>query len=49
MGKTKLMARALGLSEEDEYAPALSSISNQWMTGPVGLFLSNEPADEILK
>ncbi|KZF26610.1 mRNA turnover protein 4 [Xylona heveae TC161] len=46
-GKTKVMAKALGTSPEDEYQPNLSQLSSH-LAGNVGLlFTSREPADII--
>ncbi|KAI9718032.1 MAG: hypothetical protein M1812_004290 [Candelaria pacifica] len=40
-GKTKVMAKALGASPEDEYQPALSQLS-KYLTGNVGLFFTSQ-------
>ena len=41
------MAKALGLSPEDEYQPALGQFSQKWLHGPVGLFLTNETPERV--
>jgi len=46
-GKTKVMAKALGLKEEDEHAPGLSKLS-KYLAGNVGLLLTNWEPKEVL-
>ena len=46
-GKTKLMARALGLTPETSTAPGLSDLSSAYLSGAVGLLFTNRPADEV--
>lgn len=41
-GKTKVMAKALGSSAEDEKMPGLGSLSG-WLKGSVGLLFTNRP------
>ncbi|TAQ84621.1 hypothetical protein B7494_g7052 [Chlorociboria aeruginascens] len=46
-GKTKVMAKALGSSPEDEYQPATSQLA-RYLQGDVGLFFTNrDPAAVI--
>ncbi|KAI9886353.1 MAG: hypothetical protein M1823_001861 [Watsoniomyces obsoletus] len=44
-GKTKVMAKALGNTPEEEYQPNLSKL---YLTGNVGLFFTSRPPSEIL-
>ncbi|CAH0049109.1 unnamed protein product [Clonostachys solani] len=46
-GKTKLMAKALGQNAADALAPGTEDLS-KYLTGSVGLILTNRPAEEIL-
>ena len=45
-GKTKVMAKALGASEEDEYMPGLGELS-RYLKGTVGLLCTNRPVEEV--
>lgn len=47
-GKTKVMAKALGTTPEDEHAPGLSKLSRQ-LKGSVGLLFTNREPKEILE
>jgi mRNA turnover protein 4 len=47
-GKTKVMAKALGASEEDEYLPGLGELSG-YLQGSVGLLCSNRSVQEVLE
>ena len=47
-GKTKVMAKALGSSEEDEYAPGLSKLG-EWVRGDVGLLCTNRGVEGVLE
>lgn len=47
-GKTKVMAKALGLSEEEEYAPGLSGLGS-YLRGSVGLLCTNRGVEEVLE
>ncbi|KAK3721588.1 mRNA turnover and ribosome assembly protein [Vermiconidia calcicola] len=47
-GKTKVMANALGLSEEDEHMPGLSKLSGH-LKGNVGLLCTDRAPEEVLK
>ena len=47
-GKTKVMAKALGASKEDEHAPGLSKLG-KYMTGNVGLLCTNREPAEVLE
>ncbi|KYK60145.1 60S acidic ribosomal protein P0 [Drechmeria coniospora] len=46
-GKTKLMAKALGQSPSEAVAPGIEDLT-QYLSGTVGLILSNRPAQEII-
>ncbi|EHA54130.1 hypothetical protein MCOR27_006773 [Pyricularia oryzae] len=46
-GKTKLMARALGQTAEDEQAEGLHKLTSH-LAGTVGLIFTNRPASELL-
>lgn len=46
-GKTKVMAKALGMSEEDEHMPGLSALTG-YLKGSVGLLCTNRNAQEVL-
>ncbi|CAG9972276.1 unnamed protein product [Clonostachys byssicola] len=46
-GKTKLMAKALGHDAADALAPGTEDLS-KYLSGTVGLILTNRPAQEIL-
>ncbi|KAF2718120.1 hypothetical protein K431DRAFT_287972 [Polychaeton citri CBS 116435] len=46
-GKTKVMAKALGSSAEDEHLPGLSKLG-EYLHGGVGLLCTNRPAEEVL-
>ena len=46
-GKTKVMAKALGSSVEDEHAPGLSKLAG-YLHGNVGLLCTNRPPVEVL-
>ncbi|KAI6359906.1 hypothetical protein MCOR25_006896 [Pyricularia grisea] len=46
-GKTKLMARALGQTAEDEQAEGLHKLTSH-LSGTVGLIFTNRPAAELL-
>lgn len=46
-GKTKVMAKALGLKEEDEHAPGLSKLTG-YLKGSVGLLCTNRETEEVL-
>ncbi|KAM0341956.1 hypothetical protein ACHAPQ_000260 [Fusarium lateritium] len=46
-GKTKLMVKALGQTPEEAIAPGIEGLS-RYLTGTVGLILTNRPAEEIL-
>jgi len=46
-GKTKVMAKALGSSEEDENAVGLSKLG-RFLTGSVGLLFTQRPPSEVL-
>ncbi len=46
LGKTKLMARALGTAPEDALAPGIDRLASRYLRGGVGLLFSNrDPAD----
>ena len=45
-GKTKVMAKALGASEGDEYLPGLAGLS-RFLRGTVGLLCTNRPVGEV--
>lgn len=47
-GKTKVMAKALGTSEEDEYMPGLSKLAKH-LRGSVGLLCTNREVDGVLE
>ena len=47
-GKTKVMAKALGISEEDEHMPGLSALT-EYLRGSVGLLCTNRSAQEVLE
>ena len=47
-GKTKVMAKALGATEEDEYLPGLGELSG-YLQGSVGLLCSNRSVEEVLE
>ena len=47
-GKTKVMAKALGSSKEDEYAPNLSQLST-YLTGNVGLLFTNQIPEKVVE
>ncbi|KAK6430459.1 mRNA turnover and ribosome assembly protein [Oleoguttula sp. CCFEE 5521] len=47
-GKTKVMAKALGLTPSEEYAPGLSELGGM-LKGSVGILLSNRPVEEVLE
>ncbi|KAI5367821.1 Putative ribosomal protein L10P [Septoria linicola] len=47
-GKTKVMAKALGSSVEDEHAPGLSKLS-KYLAGNVGLLCTNRAPEEVLE
>ncbi|KAI9831356.1 MAG: hypothetical protein M1819_005130 [Sarea resinae] len=46
-GKTKVMAKALGTTVEDEYEPNLSKLS-KFLVGNVGLLFTSRPTDDII-
>ncbi|KAI9794917.1 MAG: mRNA turnover and ribosome assembly protein [Piccolia ochrophora] len=46
-GKTKVMAKALGASPEDEYQPNLSQLSKH-LSGNVGLLFTSRPPTDII-
>lgn len=48
LGKTKLMARALGTSPADSHAPGISALSKH-LTGTVGLLFTSRPPPTILQ
>ncbi|KAF8940223.1 ribosomal protein L10-domain-containing protein [Dissophora ornata] len=45
-GRTKVMAKALGTSPEDEYKDSLHKLADQ-LVGHVGLLFTNSPPEEI--
>lgn len=47
-GKTKVMAKALGLTDAEEHAPGLHKLS-KYLQGSVGLLLTNREPKEILE
>lgn len=47
-GKTKVMAKALGQTDAEEYQPGLSKLST-YLTGNVGLLFTNREAKEVLE
>lgn len=47
-GKTKVMAKALGLTDAEEHAPGLHRLS-KYLQGSVGLLLTNREPKEILE
>nr|POF21084.1 ribosome assembly factor mrt4 [Quercus suber] len=47
-GKTKVMAKALGTTPEDEHAPGLSKLS-KFLAGSVGLLFSNREPSVVLE
>lgn len=47
-GKTKVMAKALGTTPEDEHAPGLGKLS-VWLKGSVGLLCTNRAPQEVLE
>lgn len=47
-GKTKVMAKALGSSVEDEHAPGLSKLG-AFLSGSVGLLCTNRAPEEVLE
>ncbi|KAF4459213.1 MRT4-mRNA turnover 4 [Fusarium albosuccineum] len=46
-GKTKLMVKALGQTPEEAIAPGIEDLT-RYLTGTVGLLLTNRPVEEIL-
>lgn len=46
-GKTKVMAKALGQTDSEEYQPGFSKLS-PYLTGNVGLLFTNRAANEVL-
>lgn len=46
MGKNKVMAKALGTTEEEEYRPGLAQLSND-LVGSVGILLTDMELSEI--
>lgn len=47
-GKTKVMAKALGSSVEDEHAPGLAKLT-KYLAGNVGLLFTNRAPEEVLE
>ncbi|CAC9895485.1 unnamed protein product [Aureobasidium pullulans] len=47
-GKTKVMAKALGMTDAEEYQPGLSKLT-PYIEGSVGLLLSNREPTEVLE
>ncbi|ERT02004.1 mRNA turnover protein 4 [Sporothrix brasiliensis 5110] len=47
LGKTKLMARALGTSPEDAMAPGIDRLASRYLRGAVGLIFSNRKPDDV--
>ncbi|KAK5122168.1 hypothetical protein LTR85_004414 [Meristemomyces frigidus] len=47
-GKTKVMAKALGMKKEDEHAPGLSKLTG-FLAGNVGLLCTNREPEEVLE
>lgn len=47
-GKTKVMAKALGLTDAEEHAPGLHKLS-KYLQGSVGLLCSNREPKEVLE
>lgn len=47
-GKTKVMAKALGMRQEDEYMPGLCELS-PLLKGSVGLLCTNRSVEEVLE
>ncbi|EFY93907.1 60S acidic ribosomal protein P0, putative [Metarhizium acridum CQMa 102] len=47
-GKTKLMAKALGQSPSEAIAPGIEDLT-QYLSGTVGLLLTNRPVESILE
>ncbi|KAF2161414.1 hypothetical protein M409DRAFT_28147 [Zasmidium cellare ATCC 36951] len=47
-GKTKVMAKALGTTPEDEHAPGLGKLSG-YLKGSVGLLCTNRAPQEVLE
>ena len=46
-GKTKVMAKALGMSEEEEYLPGLAELGG-FVRGSVGLLFTSRTSEEVL-
>ncbi|KAI9796499.1 MAG: hypothetical protein M1825_000616 [Sarcosagium campestre] len=46
-GKTKVMAKALGATPEEEYQPNLSQLRKH-LVGNVGLFFTSQPPEQVL-
>lgn len=47
-GKTKVMAKALGSTEEEEHAPGLRKL-NRFLKGSVGLLCTNQKPEDIIQ
>jgi len=47
LGKNKVMAKALGKTEEEEYRPGLSAVA-RLVTGSIGLLFTNEAVDHTV-
>ncbi|CAK7240192.1 MAG: mRNA turnover and ribosome assembly protein [Sporothrix thermara] len=47
LGKTKLMARALGTAPEDAMAPGIDRLASRYLRGSVGVLFSNRKPDDI--
>ncbi|ORZ00629.1 ribosomal protein L10-domain-containing protein [Syncephalastrum racemosum] len=47
LGKNRVMAKALGTTEEEEYKPGVSKIANK-LHKEVGLLFTNKPYDEVV-
>ncbi|CAK7214171.1 mRNA turnover and ribosome assembly protein [Sporothrix bragantina] len=47
LGKTKLMARALGTAPEDAMAPGIDRLASRYLRGSVGILFSNRKPDDV--
>ncbi|KAK4546476.1 hypothetical protein LTR36_002153 [Oleoguttula mirabilis] len=47
-GKTKVMAKALGMKKEDEHAPGLSGLTG-YLAGSVGILCTNREPKDVLE
>ncbi|CAK7564743.1 MAG: mRNA turnover and ribosome assembly protein [Sporothrix epigloea] len=48
LGKTKLMARALGTTPEDAMAPGIDRLASRYLRGSVGVLFSNRRPDDVI-